>query len=419
MVAGTVALADYLSGAKQAREALEGMNETAKKWKDTAAETFYGKSEGLSFFGMSESDFVRQTQSAQEWLDGLIKVWTDGEKESDEIVSAWTESFKSLTASTREELASLKDAADESGYAGVSDQLADDMATLDALDAELAALLKRRQNGYFSDADQIRLQELIDTREAIEVKYRLSPADADGFDTIRQKLEAEVARAQARGKQDADVTVYENAVVAAAQGLAAMNAEIDAQYDKEYALIQLIEDSTERQNAMEALNAKYNENRRNAALEYAALLSDVVPKVWAQADIQQAASDVDTLTRKLREYSAAGETEKPALLASGVTDEAAAAAEAALSNAQKLIDAQAAIDQANASLAEAQTELQDAQAALDADSENADLLAARDAAQAKIDELNQTIADNQAYLDANAPQPEETPVPEATEAPAE
>ena len=111
--------------------------------------------------------------------------------------------------------------------------------------------------------------------------------------------------------------------------------------------------------------------------------------------------------------------EKPALLASGVTDEAAAAAEAALSNAQKLIDAQAAIDQANASLAEAQTELQDAQAALDADSENADLLAARDAAQAKIDELNQTIADNQAYLDANAPQPEETPVPEATEAPAE
>ena len=314
VVAGTVALADYLSGAKQAREALEGMNETAKKWKDTAAETFYGQSEGLSFFGMSESDFVRQTQSAQEWLDGLIKVWTDGEKESDGIVSFWTESFKSLTASTREELASLKDAADESGYAGVSDQLADDMATLDALDAELAALLKRRQNGYFSDADQIRLQELIDTREAIEVKYRLSPADADGFDTIRQKLEAEVARAQARGKQDADVTVYENAVVAAAQGLAAMNAEIDAQYDKEYALIQLIEDSTERQNAMEALNAKYNENRRNAALEYAALLSDVVPKVWAQADIQQAASDVDTLTQKLREYSAAGEAEKSALL---------------------------------------------------------------------------------------------------------
>ena len=33
---------------------------------------------------------------------------------------------------------------------------------------------------------------------------------------------------------DADVTVYENAMVAAAEGLAAMNSEIDAQYDKEY-----------------------------------------------------------------------------------------------------------------------------------------------------------------------------------------
>ena len=314
VVAGTVALADYLSGAKQAREALEGMNETAKKWKDTAAETFYGRSEGLSFFGMSESDFARKTESAQEWLDGLLRAWTDGEKETDESVSQWTESFRNLTASTREELGALMSAADESDYAGVSDQLAGDIATLDALDAELAALLGRRRNGYFSDADKIRLQELIDTREAIEVKYRLSPADADGFDTIRKKLEAEVARAQARGRTDADVTVYENALVAAAQGLAAMNGEIDAQYDKEYALIQLIEDSTERQNAMEALNAKYNENRRNAALEYAALLSDVVPKVWALADIQQAASDVDTLTQKLREYSAAGETEKPALL---------------------------------------------------------------------------------------------------------
>ena len=61
VVAGTIALADYVSGAKQAREALAGMEETAKQWKDTAAETFYGSSEGLSFFGLSESDFVRES----------------------------------------------------------------------------------------------------------------------------------------------------------------------------------------------------------------------------------------------------------------------------------------------------------------------------------------------------------------------
>ena len=62
----TVAIADYVSGAKQAREALKGMQETADKWKSTAAETFYGNSEGLSFFGMSKEDFVKDKQSAQE-----------------------------------------------------------------------------------------------------------------------------------------------------------------------------------------------------------------------------------------------------------------------------------------------------------------------------------------------------------------
>ena len=44
-VTATVAFADYISGAKQAREALEAMNETAEDWKNTAAETFYGSSE--------------------------------------------------------------------------------------------------------------------------------------------------------------------------------------------------------------------------------------------------------------------------------------------------------------------------------------------------------------------------------------
>ena len=282
VVTATAALVDYVSGAKQAREALESMNETAQHWKDTAAETFYGSSEGLSFFGMSEGDFSRQAQSAQDWLDGLLKVWTDGEKETDEIVSSWTDSFKALTASTREELSNLKATADESGYTGVSEQLAKDIETLDSLDAEIESLLKKRQNGYFSESDQIRLQELIDTREAIEIKYNLTPADTDGFEGIAQKVEAEVARAQARGQSGADVSVYENAVKAAAEGMAAVNAELDAQYDKEYAVIQLIKDSAERQSALDALNARYNENRLAAAREYAQTLAGVIVPVWGR-----------------------------------------------------------------------------------------------------------------------------------------
>ena len=154
-------------------------------------------------------------------------MWSDGEKESNEIVAHWTDSFKTLTDSTRTELQALKDTADKSGYTSVSQGIAADIKTLDQMDAEISRLLKKRQNGYFSEKDKIRLQELIDTREAIEVKYHLMPEDTGGFSTIAQKVEAEVARAQARGKTDADVTVYENAVKAAAEGMAAINQQID------------------------------------------------------------------------------------------------------------------------------------------------------------------------------------------------
>ena len=305
-----------MSGAKQAREALQGMEDTAKQWKDTAAETFYENSEGLSFFGLSESDFVRDQQSAQDWLDGLLAVWSDGEKESNEIVAHWTDSFKSLTDSyARPNCTALKDTADKNGYTSVSQGLAADIQTLDQMDAEIERLLKKRQNGFFSEKDQIRLQELIDTREAIEVKYHLTPEETGGFETISQKVEAEVARAQARGKTDADTSVYENAVKAAAEGMAAINAQIDERYDKEYGLIQLIEDETERQKALEDLNSRYNDERKAAAQEYAETLSSIVMPVWNQPEIQQASQQMDELFTKLREYSMASESEKPALLA--------------------------------------------------------------------------------------------------------
>ena len=303
LVYGAIKLVDYASGAKAAREALEGMAKTAKEWKETAAETFYGNSQGLSFFGMSRDDFTREVASSQDWMNGLLSVWSDGKKETNEIVSEWTDSFKSLTASTRDELTSLKESADKAGYTSVSEQLQGDMDTLDAMDKEIAKLLKKRQNKMLTEKDKIRLQELIDTREAIEVKYHLSAADTDGFDTIRNKVEAEVARAEARG-QEVSTTVYENAMVAAAEGMAAVNSSLDAQYDKEYALIQLIEDSTERQQAMDALNAKYNEDRRSAALEYASLMADVVMPVWQQEDIQTAKTQVGDLMQLLRQYSA-------------------------------------------------------------------------------------------------------------------
>jgi hypothetical protein len=313
-VAATVAIADYVSGAKEARDALKGMAETAEDWKNTAADTFYGRSSGMNAFGMSKSDFMRSAANAQSWKDGLIAIWSDGQKETDEIVKTWMDSFKSITASTRTELEALKTAADEGGYTSVSEGLASDIKTLDAMDKEVEKPLKKRKHSQLTDKEKIRLQELIDAREAIEIKYNLTPAEADGFDTIGKKLEAEIARAQRKGKQDADVSAYENVIVAAGEGMAAINQSLNEQYDKEYTVIQLIEDGAEKQKALDELNARYNQQRRNAALEYAQTLSGMVTSVWNQEDIREAKTQVGDLFTTLRKYSMASEDDKPAIL---------------------------------------------------------------------------------------------------------
>ena len=89
---------------------------------------------------------------------------------------------------------------------------------------------------------------------------------------------------------------------------------------------------------------------------------------------------------------------KPALLESGISDEAAAAAQAQLDAQQALTDAQDNLDRANADLASVQSELEEVNTALADAPENAELIAKRDELTAKIDELNQTIAANQALL---------------------
>nr|DAR32243.1 MAG TPA: major capsid protein [Caudoviricetes sp.] len=102
--------------------------------------------------------------------------------------------------------------------------------------------------------------------------------------------------------------------VVASKGTASWIDE-EAAYDKEYALIQLIENSAERQQALDALNARYNSDRRAAAMEYAQLMADVVMPVWQQSDIQEAKTQVGDLMQLLRQYSAAStDAEKKSFL---------------------------------------------------------------------------------------------------------
>ena len=84
--------------------------------------------------------------------------------------------------------------------------------------------------------------------------------------------------------------------------------------------------------------------------------------------------------------------DKPALLESGIPDDAAAAAEAEYKAAQEATNAQAELARAQAELPDAQAALEEAQTALDADPENQDLITARDNAQANVDALTAILA---------------------------
>ena len=179
IIYGAVKLADYATGAKKAREALQGMQATADNWKANAADTFYGRG-GLSFFGMNEEDFTRDKQNAIEWMNGL-DVWAGSRYKKQAVVKEWTESFLSLTEGTRSALKEKQVDAKDAGYTTLSDQMEQDIKTLDSLDKEIGRLLKRRQSGKLSDKDKLRLQELVDTREAIEIGYKLTAADAGGL----------------------------------------------------------------------------------------------------------------------------------------------------------------------------------------------------------------------------------------------
>lgn len=141
-----------------------------------------------------------------------------------------------------------------------------------------------------------------------------TPVLALGTTAIKASVEYESAFTSVRKTVDATEAEYENAVKAAAEGMGAINTQLAEQYDKEFALIQLISDETERQQALDQLNAKYNNDRLAAAQQYAQTLASVIMPVWQQEDIQGAAADIDTLTQKLREYSAADESEKPGIL---------------------------------------------------------------------------------------------------------
>lgn len=269
--------ADWASGAKAAREATEALNKQAQDWLNTQAKTLYdtGTADPLSRFGLSASDFSSNggVEAAEDWLQSLITVWTDGKGETDEIVKSFVDGFTSGSDDVRDAITSQRDVLD--GYGALTPEMQatmdDDLAQLDAWDQEVADLLKKRKNGFLTDEEQARLQELIDKRGEIEVKYKMDTGD--GYDQIVTGMHAALERADKVGYSDP--TLIGDTLTALANGRKAYNDSLDESYDKEYATIQAIQDETARQTALDALNEKYQSRRAQGEEEYRQALSEV------------------------------------------------------------------------------------------------------------------------------------------------
>ncbi|MBQ3761080.1 MAG: phage tail tape measure protein, partial [Clostridia bacterium] len=301
-VYGAVSLYDYASGAKAAREALKQLNDTAEDWKNNQASTFYSESKGLEAFGLAAEDFTKDIQSTKSWLQSLTDEWSDNTIEAKGTVESYVESFKRLTGATRDTLSGMADTASEAGFTNLNSQIRADMAELNVLDTRVEELLTKRREYFLTDEDIAELNSLLLKREEIEIKYRISEADTDGFSQLEAGMDAAIARAEAQGKE-VGVDVYKDALLAGAEGMQAVNKALDEQYDSRYALVQLITDEAEKEAAMAQLNEWYNNERLEAGREYARVMGRAITPVLNSEGIQKTYGQMSELVTLLSQYS--------------------------------------------------------------------------------------------------------------------
>lgn len=307
VIYGAYKLYDYASGAKAAREALEGMNKTAQNWKNTAADTFYSRGKGLDFFGLNAEDFqktaAKTTSTVQDWMDGMVEVWSDGKYETDAIVKEWQDSSDALSKDTRAHMVELRDQAQASGDTAKAQEINAAIAELDALDKRIRVNLNYFQGKTLTDKNKAFWQGLMDQKQEILLKWGFAEEPEGGteaYDTIAKKVRAAEARAAAMG-QEVDSSLYQEATLAASQGYAAVLQQMNDQYDAEYEKIIQINDATERNTQLTALNEKYTAQRAAAAKEFANASQGYVTTLLNSDDTKKTEDQLNTLYAKLKE----------------------------------------------------------------------------------------------------------------------
>ena len=291
---------DWASGAKAAREAMEDMIDTAKEWSQVQATTLYdsGASDPLARFGLSADSFASAEEMAQGWMDELIAVWTDGQRETDEQVQRFIDRFVEAGDGARtaiQERGSLLEglgALDD----GTKEQMEADLQQLDAWDAEIEALLKKRQNGMLTDEDTARLDEVLKLRAELEFSY--TGGSADGYQTILDGMQAEVDRLAAAGSE-AGADLYGDALNALAEGRKAYNDSLADSYDAQHAQIMAIEDEATRTAALAALNEQYNARRMEGEQAYQQAVKEAATATWENTGMREQVQQIDQLAQML------------------------------------------------------------------------------------------------------------------------
>lgn len=292
---------DWAMGAKAAREAMADMKTTVENWSAEKISTVFENGTTFwSLFGVDQASFSASQREAETWLDDLVAVWTDGKSETSEQVQSFIDSWTQGSDDIRSAISGQRTMGRNLGLISDEDiaQMDADIATLDSYDQEIGELLRKRQNGILTADDQARLQELLDLRAEIQLRY---DNGTTGFTDLVEGYQSTIDRLHAQG-ETANAETFAQGMAALAAGRQAYNESLDESYAAEHARIMSIDDEAARLEALAALDAQYSAQRAQGEQAYADAVAQLAGTTAGEMDFLNVQENINALAQLIGEY---------------------------------------------------------------------------------------------------------------------
>lgn len=301
---------EYTTGIKDARDRQNELNDAVKQWGENV-ETAYEKAKGLSAFNLDSNldfgikftdataDAAKAGESAgNAWLDALVAVWTDGEKETDDILKQWIASTNISDIKS-----GIVNATEKDGILVTQEAKNADIKRLTEIDERISAILTKRQNGFLTDKDKKELNELYNEKHTIAVSYQLTEAAAGAtstLDGVYGQIETGISAAITRGADNK--AVWANAFSAINTSLGEYLDQLNAEFDNQYA--QIMGDPTLSAGAkterIDALKAWYGEQGRAAAESYNSAMFEAMSQTGVNFDASDSSNPYAGVIEKMQ-----------------------------------------------------------------------------------------------------------------------